>query len=136
LRFIDLYRDINRRNTSISTANVRLRYFSIEEKEYKYGSFDGMLSSWTFFRKIDTPIGGNKLFFTRKYVKETPGMPEDLSRLIATFFTRKDANTVAQTCRKARQEAQDFTKNYVTAHGKSYQEIPYLPNPFMALVFT
>jgi hypothetical protein len=93
-----------------------------------------MLSSWSLFRKIDTPIGRNKIFFTRKNVQDHPDMPEDLGRLIGTFFTRKEANNLAQTCRKARQEAQNFTKNYVIEHGKSYEEIPYIPNPYISLL--
>lgn len=137
---LQLARMVEKSNQSIRETNRYLRYNSLEEQEYQHGAFSGMLGSWTkISRTLYLPLGRNSLFITTKRVQiplpTQNGLPEDISRLVSGFFTRKEANEVAKTCRAARQTAMESQGFFVANNGKSYTETPYEENPYMAMLF-
>jgi hypothetical protein len=140
INLLQMARDTDRQNETIRRTNRYLRYNSPEENEFKMGAFIGMLFCWnTFDKKILLQIGSNKLFFTTKYVKtplpQPQYLPGDLSKLISTFSTRKDASALAQTCHAANQSANKSAGHYVAKHGTSYKETPCEPNPYWSLIW-
>ncbi|STX28888.1 Uncharacterised protein [Legionella beliardensis] len=104
-------KDIIYCNDQIRRRNKQARYNSIEEKKFTMAGTGGMFLMWQ-------PYSNS--------TNEQIGLPQEIGQTIGEYLDWKKRTNIAQVCQNAHQSAIYPKEEYITRHGKSYEEESYV----------